>query len=1100
MARLLLLFLILIGFGHTASATHVLGGDITWTCQGGDYVFQLTFYRDCQGPDVNTVSQTIEVWNHPSVTSITANFVSREDLSPICTQVPAGPVPISCGAGAFGGTGDGAIEKVIYRSNPISLPGTPPVEGWIFTYDNFSRSANITNIPTPDNYGITLTSKMFAIPGAPTGCLDNSPQFLQDPYFVSCVGDPYEYNMNAVDPDLDSLAISFGAPFNDFSGTYNPPTNPFPLPYEAGFSFTSPTPDASMNPLNVPASIDASSGNLTFQTFNTGNFVVKVLAQSYRQGVLISEIEREMQLIVQNCSGTNNAPVVTGPFGGLFETTVFAGDPVNFNLNSADIELLQDGTPQDNILTASGLMFGTNFTSTTGCAIAPCATLNTTPPITMSQGASTTFNWQTSCDHVVNPYGQSVAMVPYHFVFKVQDDYCPIPKVKYATVTINVVNQGIIDAPPINCIQTDAAGDVNISWNPVSDPTGSFVEYQIHSVQNGLLGSIATIGTNSFVDVGNGTQVNDYFIAVVSGCNGNTTLYSDTISNIYLDVANPSNGTAVLTWNDPINPPLTTMSGTYDIYREYPAGVWNLYTSVPYSQNNFIDTIDICFTDLNYQVVLTNAPCDYTSNIDGDTFEDMMTPDIPVISEISIDTNTNLVNISWNQNSHPDTYGYVIYMLDGSGVPIEIDTVWGIGSTSYSHSTNTGSGALSYTVAAFDSCWTAAIPPTYQTSAKAQVHTTNFVSASVNICDQTVSLNWTGYGGWDSVDRYDVYGYEQGGNWTLMGTTSGTTLNVSVNQAVDYCFAVEAVHSSGSTSFSNIACIYVALPSQPQFNYLKVGTINNEQVVLRYLIDTGANVPEVSLQRENFSGVFEEITRLSVSSPDLTYTDTAVDVSLQSYRYRVQIIDSCGKLGAYSNIAETIYTSVMLDDVEKINYIYWNAYEDFDGSILAYNVYRGINNDFSGAPIATLPDGTYAYEDDVNGVVSDGEICYRIEAVEATNSYNISERAFSNDVCSILTPIIYIPNAFSPDGDEINDLFMPVISDFDPVNFEFVIFSRWGQPIFRTNQPDEGWDGTVTRSGQLAQTGTYLYVLHSPQKSPLHFLPLNFSDQILHRQ
>ena len=198
-----LLLIVILALSFQSKASHVMGGDITWTCQGGDYVFQLVFYRDCNGPDINTVSTQLKVWNHPTVSQITASFISREDLSPICTEVPSGPVALSCGSGANAGNGVGAIEKVIYRSAPIALGGTPPAEGWVITYEDFSRSNSLTNITLPSSVGITLSAIIYNVPNSTGGCVDNSPQFLQDPYFVSCVGDSYEYNMNAIDPDLD---------------------------------------------------------------------------------------------------------------------------------------------------------------------------------------------------------------------------------------------------------------------------------------------------------------------------------------------------------------------------------------------------------------------------------------------------------------------------------------------------------------------------------------------------------------------------------------------------------------------------------------------------------------------------------------------------------------------------------------------------------------------------------------------------------------------------------------------------------------------------------------------------------------------------------
>lgn len=1074
MFKQILTLITLLFLSFSGKASHVMGGDITWTCQGGNYVFQLVFYRDCNGAIINTGSETIDVWGHPSISTITLNYVSSSDVSPTCTPVTGSPVPLDCGIGASGGNGAGAIEKAVYRSNPINLVGTPPASGWIFTFQDFSRSAGITNLVDPSNAGITITAKMFAIPGGAAGtCVDNSPQFLQEPYFVSCTGEAYEYNMNAVDVDLDSLRIMFGQALNHFpSLAYNPPTSPAPIVYEAGFSFLSPTPGTGMNAGNIPAQVDPSSGKLTFLSNNTGNFIVKIVAQSFRNGVLIAEVEREMQLIVTNCAGNNNKPVINGPFAGSFETTVNAGDLVTFNLNSTDIEVLQDGSPQNNILSATGLLFGTNYTSTTGCAIAPCATLNTTPLITMPQGVNTTFNWQTSCDHLVNANGQAAVSIPYHFVFKVQDDYCQVPKVSYATITINILNPGVLAAPEISCIQSDATGDVTINWNQVADPSGTFTEYQIYSVQNGLIGTVGNIATTSFTHVGV-TQENDYYLATASGCNGNALRYSDTISNIFLTLNNPNNGTALLVWNDPVNPALPSMNAYYHIYREYPVGTWSLYDSVPYGTHFYRDTIQICSTPLSYQIVLPNQPCDYTSNIEADIFEDQMSPDIPIIYSVTIDSLTNEVTITWNQNAQEDTYGYIIYVQNAAGNIVELDEVFGISTTSYTYGPDVTTGALTYSVAAFDSCFTSTVPPSYQASAKANLHTTNFLSRSLDICNRTVRLNWTGYIGWSAVDYYEVYSKNNLGVWVLEGSTTGTTYTLDVIDALTYEFVVQAYSSSGGAiSFSNKVSQFISAPNQPAFNYLQVATVVNDEVHLRLFIDATVNIPAISIQKK-VNGVFEELEQMSVTSNQLSYIDTDVEVNESSYIYRVQVVDSCGRLSMTSNEAATILLTINNDEVEKINYLNWSPYYDFDGSILGYKVYRGIDGVFDLNPMVTLPNGHYSYEDDVSDVYSTGRICYYVEAVEGINVYNFSESSQSNIRCSTVPPLIYIPNAFTPGG--LNPIFKPVLTDFDGSNYDFSIFDQWGQVIFKTSDPNEGWDGKIKLSGKIANTGTYVY-------------------------
>ena len=1075
MRYLFILFLAL--FSNVSYATHVMGGEITWSCQGGNYVFELVFYRDCNGAEVNTVNETIQVWNHPSVTSIDVAFVSRIDISPICSQVPGSPPQLACGIGTGGGNGTGAIEKVTYRSLPITLPGVPPAAGWIFTAQNFSRSNAITNLTNPSNYGITISAFMFAVPNALTGCVDSSPRFLQEPYLVTCAGAPYIYNMNAVDSDLDSIAISFGTPLNNFtSGVYNPPLNPIEVPFEVGFSANSPTPDNGFNAGNTAASVNNNTGELTFLSNTIGNFVVKVIVKSYRNGVLIAQVEREIQLAVINCLPTNNAPVIAGPFGGLFETTVNAGALVNFNLASTDVELLQDGSPQNNLLTASGLMFGTNYTSNSGCGIFPCATLNTTPTITGVQGVSTNFNWQTSCDHLVNQYGIVAEEVLYNFVFKVQDNYCQVPKVTYATVTIRVRNPGIIQAPKINCIQTAANGNITINWTPVTDPNGTFSAYVIRRVSSGNpIATINNINLSSYIIAGI-TAPESFYIQVVSGCNGNTILSSDTVSNIVLALTNPSNGTAVLTWNEPVTPYNSTLNPFYHILREYPVGIWTLIDSVAYGTQTFKDTIDICNAFLNYQIVLPTDACDFTSNIIGDNFEDMITPDIPIISSVTIDTLTGDVTIVWNTNGQDDTFGYVIYMADPDGVLFELDTVYGINSTSYTFGPNTTTTALTFSVAAFDSCFTVSTPSTYQTSAKSGLHTTAFVQYSYNVCGQLATLFWTPYIGWTDFLEYEIYGRISGGPWTLYGNTVNPTFSLPVVGLQLYDFVIRSKSISGNQSFSNIINVSALAPSAPSFNYVRVATVLNKEITLRHDIELVGGIKELSLERKNEVGIFESIQKIAAANSFNTFIDEDVNTDRYSYTYRIRIIDSCGNEAGVSNEVTTMLLRIQVDEINMKNYVSWSPYIGFNGSIIRYNLFRGFDGVYEFSPVAVLSTNKLNYVDDlINYFDISGKVCYYVEAVESMNIYAFSEVSRSNEACSEYEPLIYIPNAFTPDG--VNPIFKPVVSLINPLSYNLSILTRWGDVIFETNDINEGWDGVISLSEQKAETGLYMYVL-----------------------
>lgn len=68
---------------------------------------------------------------------------------------------------------------------------------------------------------------------------------------------------------------------------------------------------------------------------------------------------------------------------------------------------------------------------------------------------------------------------------------------------------------------------------------------------------------------------------------------------------------------------------------------------------------------------------------------------------------------------------------------------------------------------------------------------------------------------------------------------------------------------------------------------------------------------------------------------------------------------------------------------------------------------------------------------------------------------------------------LYIPNTFSPNSDGVNDEFYPVIYKTLPESFELLIFNRWGQLVFETNEINASWDGTF--KSEHAEIDTYVY-------------------------
>ena len=93
----------------------------------------------------------------------------------------------------------------------------------------------------------------------------------------------------------------------------------------------------------------------------------------------------------------------------------------------------------------------------------------------------------------------------------------------------------------------------------------------------------------------------------------------------------------------------------------------------------------------------------------------------------------------------------------------------------------------------------------------------------------------------------------------------------------------------------------------------------------------------------------------------------------------------------------------------------------------------------------------------------------------ATNAYGCSDTAFQEIVITDELAY-YIPNAFTPDGDQFNNVWKPVFSDVnDPQNYRAIIYNRWGQIIWESYNPQVGWDGTYGSQGIPVQDDIYIY-------------------------
>src|SRR5258708_550970 len=129
--RVLLISLLFFSiFSDKIFASHLMGGEITWTCEPShQFRFHMKLYRDCNGITPGSpITMNTDAPGHSS--GWVMNLISQTDNSPTCN----GP-GITCAQAEWNQTHGGpsipgAVEEYIYESGLITLNGVPPATGW----------------------------------------------------------------------------------------------------------------------------------------------------------------------------------------------------------------------------------------------------------------------------------------------------------------------------------------------------------------------------------------------------------------------------------------------------------------------------------------------------------------------------------------------------------------------------------------------------------------------------------------------------------------------------------------------------------------------------------------------------------------------------------------------------------------------------------------------------------------------------------------------------------------------------------------------------------------------------------------------------------
>ncbi len=510
--------LMMLVFSLSTKASHIAGGEITYTCLGGNqYQINLNLFVDCLGfnPGASqTINFTSTCGGTASATvNVTPATTNGQEISQLCApQLPNS----TCSGGTLPGMWLFSYTGVVTLA--------PPCDTWTMSWSTCCRNLAITNLSSASsNYYIAATLNSGTAP------CNSSPQFTAQPIPYVCVGQPVNYSYGVVEPDGDSLYYQLISAL-DAAGVNST--------YNAGYSGTSPIPGITINP---------NTGLLSFTPSAVGNYVVVVLVTEYdSNGNVVGTVMRDIQFVVQNC--TNQVP-----------------SPVGGNISSFSGSAVQTGPFSIELCAGNNFSFSASYTDPNPADVLTYISNITAalPGSTITSSGTNPLNLNISWNAPAGTQGQNLT-----FTVTVQDGACPIQGQQTFVYSVSILDATTTNPDVTICgtqtAQLNAYGGSTFNWSVVSGPPMVVgTNFSCNPCSNPVASPTATTTYAVISDLsGSCDNVDTVTVYVVPNFTYNVTQSSTSsclLQPIQLDVANlsPAGPGYTFNWS-----PATYLSGT----------------------------------------------------------------------------------------------------------------------------------------------------------------------------------------------------------------------------------------------------------------------------------------------------------------------------------------------------------------------------------------------------------------------------------------------------------------------------------------------------------------------------------------------------------
>lgn len=317
------------------------------------------------------------------------------------------------------------------------------------------------------------------------------------------------------------------------------------------------------------------------------------------------------------------------------------------------------------------------------------------------------------------------------------------------------------------------------------------------------------------------------------------------------------------------------------------------------------------------------------------------------------------------------------------------------------------------------------------------------------------TLTWNEY---PNADDFREYQLMRDGvllkSFTDIKTTSFSDEDVECGDNFEY--SVTAI-TKNIQSVSAPIIVKTSTSAPQALENLSVTVLGDDQIQLDALVPGASSKSnyELLVQRsEGLDGPFKKATTLY---NEITYQDFDVKANQNSYCYRVMYQNGCGQKAPMS---EPVCSILLQNTISAFS---WSSERPFTDDIKSYKM---IQIGSTGSRVETDLKLQTSFAPQFTG---NGDPAYTFQIVAEAKTGNF--QSFSNVINYKKDADVFVPTAFSPNEDGINDIFEVKVSMYKA--FQMSVLNRWGEVIFHSNDITKGWDGMF--KGEIAAVGSYIY-------------------------